>query len=143
MKTLALKAFPRTLKRRKGSRAVRAQGRIPANIYGKSITPQNLELDAKEVDLLVHQAHSEVLLVDLEVNGDSNSKRLALVQDVQHHPLSGEVLHVDFHEVKPEERVVVHVPVEPLGVAEGVKTDGGVLEHVLFKLRVRALPKDL
>jgi len=71
------------------------------------------------------------------------AKRLALVQEVQHHPLSGKVLHVDFHEVSATEKVTVMVPVETTGEAVGVKTGGGVLEHVLFKLKVRALPKDL
>jgi large subunit ribosomal protein L25 len=142
MKSVALKAFPRTLRRRKGARAVRASSRIPANIYGKSTPSQNLELDAKEFDLLVHHAHSEIILVDLDVQGDARSKRLALVQDVQHHPLSGAMLHVDFHEVKPDEKVTVYVPVESVGVAEGVK-EGGVLGHVIHELRVRALPHDL
>ena len=75
---------------------------------------------------------------------DSNTtKRLALVQEVQHHPLSGKVLHVDFHEVAENELVTITVPVEPTGEAVGVKTGGGTLEHVLHKLKVRALPKDL
>jgi large subunit ribosomal protein L25 len=81
--------------------------------------------------------------VDLAVKDDARPKRLALVQEVQHHPLSGKVLHVDFHEVAENEKVTIMVPVETVGEAEGVKTDGGVLEHVLFKIKVRALPKDL
>ena len=56
---------------------------------------------------------------------------------------SGQVLHVDFHEVAENEKVTIMVPVETTGEAAGVKTGGGVLEHVLFKLKVRALPKDL
>ncbi len=74
---------------------------------------------------------------------DARAKRLALVQDVQHHPLSGNILHVDLHEVAENEKVTIMVPVEPAGEAVGVKTGGGVLEHVLFKIKVRALPKDL
>jgi len=53
------------------------------------------------------------------------------------------MLHVDFHEVAENEKVVVHVPLETVGEAAGVKTGGGVLEHILFKLKVRSLPKDL
>jgi len=79
----------------------------------------------------------------LSVETDARAKRLALVQEVQHHPLSGKVLHVDFHEISPDEKVTVHVPLETSGEAAGVKTGGGVLEHVLFKLRVRCFPKDL
>jgi large subunit ribosomal protein L25 len=142
MKSLSLSAFARSQTRRKGARSVRAAGRIPANIYGKSAAAQNLEVDAKAFDTLVHTAHSEIILVDLQVDGDNRPARLALVQDVQHHPLNGEILHVDFHEVKPDEQVTIRVPVESKGDCAGVKA-GGTLEHVLLKLKIRALPKDL
>ncbi|MDB6015562.1 MAG: ribosomal protein, partial [Pedosphaera sp.] len=56
---------------------------------------------------------------------------------------SGAMLHVDFHEVAEDEKVTISVPVESTGEATGVKNSGGVLEHVLFKIKVRALPKDL
>ena len=66
-----------------------------------------------------------------------------MVQEVQHHALSGKVLHVDFHEIAETEKVTVSVPVETTGEAEGVKTEGGVLEHVLFKIKARGLAKDI
>jgi len=143
MKSLKLSAFPRTSLRRKGSKAVRAAGRIPANIYGKTAAPQNLEVDSIAFKELVHTAHSEIILVDLSVAGDARAERLVLVQDVQHHPLTGSVLHVDFHEVQPTEKVTIKVPVEAVGEPVGVKSGGGTLEHVLLKLRIRAFPKDL
>jgi large subunit ribosomal protein L25 len=143
MKSLGLGAFPRQFSRRKGSRRVRSGGRIPAVIYGRHHAPQILEIDAKEFDNLVHKAHSEIILVDLTVADDPAPQRLAIVQDVQHHPVSGAVLHIDFHEVKPDEKVTIDVPVEASGVPDGVKNGGGTLEHVRFKLKVRCLPKDL
>jgi large subunit ribosomal protein L25 len=112
-------------------------------IYGGENKPQNVEISAREIgDLIIHSV-SENLLVDLAIKDDAKPKRLALVQEVQHHPLSGHVLHVDFHEVSPTEKVTIMVPLETVGEAAGVKNSGGVLEHVLFKLKVRALPKDL
>ncbi len=143
MKSVPLNAFPRSLGRRAGSKKLRTSGRIPAVIYGRHHQAQNLEVSAEEMDILIHHSLSENLLVDLAVKDDSRPKRLALVQQVQHHPLSGDVLHVDFHEVSENEKVTVMVPVETVGEAAGVKTGGGVLEHVLFKLKARALPKDL
>src|SRR5882724_9663682 len=143
MKSVALNAFPRTLARRAGAKQLRTAGRIPAVIYGRQIQPQKLEVSAKEMENLIHHSISENLLVDLEVKDDARPKRLALVQEVQHHALSGQVLHVDFHEVAENEKVTVMVPVETTGEAVGVKTGGGVLEHVLFKIKARALPKDL
>ena len=143
MKSVLLNAVPRVLARRAGAKALRAGGRIPAVIYGRQAPPQNLEVSAKEMEDLIHHAVSENLLVDLAIKDDPRPKRLALVQEVQHYALTGKVLHVDFHEVAENEKVTVQVPLETTGEAEGVKTEGGVLEHVLFKIKVRALPKDL
>lgn len=122
---------------------MRAAGRIPAVIYGRRRQPQNLELKAKELEDLIHHAASENILVDLTVRGEEAPNRLALLQEVQHHPLSGKILHVDLHEVAADEKVTIMVPVEATGEPVGVKTGGGVLEHVLFRLKARALPKDL
>jgi large subunit ribosomal protein L25 len=143
MKSTALTAFPRTQARRGGVKKLRDAGRIPAVIYGRATTPQNLEINAKDLENLVHHSVSENVLVDLAVKDDARPKRLALVQEIQHHALSGKPLHVDFHEVAEDEKVVIMVPVESSGEATGVKNSGGVLEHVLFKIKVRALPKDL
>lgn len=122
---------------------LRAAGRVPATIYGRETKPLNLELNSREFTDLLHHSVSENLLVDLAVEKDAKAKRLALVQEVQHHPISGKIMHVDFHEVSENEKVTVQVPVETTGEAAGVKTGGGTLEHILFKLKVRCLPKDL
>src|ERR1039458_5672317 len=143
MKSVLLNAAPRVLSRRAGAKVLRSGGRIPAVVYGRQAAPQNLEVNAKEMEDLIHHSVSENLLVDLAIKDDARPKRLALVQEVQHHPLTGKVLHVDFHEVAENEKVTILVEVETSGEAEGVKTQGGVLEHVLFKIRVRGLPKDL
>ncbi len=143
MKSVSLNASSRVLGRRAGAKKLRAEGRVPAVIYGRQTQPQNLEVKVKEMEDLIHRSVSENLLVDLEVKDDPRPKRLALVQEIQHHPLSGKVLHVDFHEVAEDEKVTISVPVETLGEAEGVKTGGGVLEHILFRVRARGLPKDL
>jgi large subunit ribosomal protein L25 len=140
MKSVPLTAYPRTLTRRTGVKKLRREGRVPAIVYGPRMKPENIEVDTKEFDKLIHHAISENILVDLTVEG---KQRLALVQEVQHHPLSRETLHVDLHEVAPDEKVEITVPVETLGEPIGVRVDGGLLEHVLFKVRVRALPGDL
>lgn len=142
MKSVSLTAYPRALVKRSGVKKLRDGGRVPAVIYGRHNPPQNLELGAKDLETLIHKSASENILVDLSVDGASG-KRLALVQEIQHHPLKGTFLHVDLHEVTENEKVTVTVPVETVGEAAGVKGSGGVLEHVLFKLKLRALPKDL
>lgn len=143
MKSVPLKAFPRSQTRRGKVKQLRSTGRVPAIIYGRQAAPQNLEVNAREIGDLIHDHVSENLLVDLSIENDARAKRLALVQEIQHHPIDGKVLHVDFHEVAENEKVVVQVPVHTVGEAAGVKNSGGVLEHVLYKLKVRCLPKDL
>ena len=143
MKSVPLKAFPRSLVQRGAVKKLRASGRVPATIYGRQAAPQNLEVIYDDISDLLHHSVSENLLVDLSVENDARAKRLALLQEVQHHPLSGKVIHVDLHEVAENEKVTVSVPVETTGEAVGVKTGGGTLEHVLFKLKVRCLAEDL
>jgi len=143
MKSVPLTAFPRAVVRRSAVKRLRAAGRVPAVIYGRGRQPQNLELKSKALTDLLHHSVAENILLDLKVEGDAQPSRLALLQQVQHHPLTGKILHADLHEIAEDERVVVSVPVETTGEAVGVKTSGGVLEHVLFRLKVRGLPKDL
>ena len=143
MKSVSLNAFPRTLSRRSGVKKLRTAGRVPAVIYGQKLEPQSVEVDAKDIANLIHHSVSENLLVDLTVANDARPNRLALVQEVQHHALSGKMLHIDFHEVAANEKVTIMVAVETTGEAAGVKNSGGVLEHVLHKIKVRALPQDL
>jgi large subunit ribosomal protein L25 len=143
MKSVPLNAFPRALSRRGGAKKLRDGGRIPAVIYGRKAQPQNLELKTKEIEDLMKHAASESVLIDLQVSEDSRPQRLALMKEVQHHPLSGKVLHIDFHEIAEDEKVTVSVPVETVGEAFGVKTEGGILEHVLFNVKLRGFPKDL
>ena len=137
-----MSVFPRTLVRRGGVKKLRVRDRIPAVVYGRHNPAQSLELNLQEFEKLLHQSASENILVDMTVEGDTRTRRLALVQEVQHHALSGRILHVDFHEVAENERVSIMVPVEAVGEAAGVK-EGGILEHVLFRVKIRALPHDL
>jgi large subunit ribosomal protein L25 len=143
MKSVAMNAQARTAVKHAAVKQLRSTGVIPAVIYGRLAPPQNLQLNSREFgDAIAHHA-SENILMDVTVAGDARPQRLALVQEIQHHPLSGHILHVDFHEVAPTEMVTINVPVESTGEAVGVKTGGGVLEHVMFRIKVRALPKDL
>ena len=143
MKSVAMNAQVRTAVRHAAVKKLRSTGAIPAVIYGRLAPPQNLELNSREFGDALALHASENILMDISVTGDQRPKRLALVQEIQHHPVSRHILHVDFHEVAPDEKVTIQVPVETTGEAVGVKTGGGVLGHVLHRLKVHALPKDL
>ncbi len=143
MKSVTLSVRLRTATRRSAAKKLRSEGRIPAVIYGKIATPQALDVDRKEFEKMLQHAGSEHFVLDLVIADDPRPDRFALLQEVQHNPLTGSILHVDFHEVRRDEKVEVEVPVEAIGEAVGVKTGGGILEHVLHNLHVRCLPGDL
>ncbi len=137
-----MNAQARTAVKHAAVKKLRSTGAIPAVIYGRLAPPQNLELNAIEFGDAIAEHASENILMDLTVKGDQRPQRLALVQEIQHHPLTRHILHVDFHEVAANEKVTILVPVEATGESAGVK-NGGVLGHVLHRLKVHALPSDL
>jgi large subunit ribosomal protein L25 len=81
-------------------------------------------------------------LVELEIAGE-NSSRTALVQEVQHSPVRGDIRHVDFHAISMDQMIQAEVPLEPTGTPVGVKTFGGLLEQSLRVLAIECLPGDL
>ncbi len=143
-KQLKLTAQTRSTVGRTAVKKIKAQGLVPAVVYGGQAKPISLSLNAREITNLLSHAVSEHLLVDLEINdGGATSNRLALIQQVQHHPIRRDVLHVDFHAVKADELLHSEIPVETFGEADGVKNFGGILEHSMHSIEIECLPKDL
>ncbi len=143
-KQMKLKANLRTESGKSLVKRLRASGVVPAVIYGPHTQPVSVGVGATELEDLLHHASSENVLVDLQIEEAGQTKnRLALIQEVQHHPVTDAVLHVDFHELSATEKFRTVVPVRALGEPEGVKTGGGVLEYVMRELHVECLPKDL
>jgi large subunit ribosomal protein L25 len=140
-KQVKLKAEARSTVGRSAVRQLRARGFIPAVIYGGNDKPQPLQVSAREINAMMSQASGENVLVELEL-GDGQS-RTALVQEVQHTPVGGEIRHVDFHAISMDEMIQAEVPLEPVGTAVGVKTFGGLLEQSLRALAIECLPGDL
>jgi large subunit ribosomal protein L25 len=141
-KQVKLKAEPRPDVGRSAVRKLRARGLIPAVIYGGSNKPQPLQLTARDINAMMSQASGENVLVELEIAGGGPS-RTALVQEVQHWPVNGDIRHVDFHAISMDEMIQAEVPLEPVGTAVGVKTFGGLLEQSLRVLAIECLPGDL
>jgi large subunit ribosomal protein L25 len=91
---------------------------------------------------MMSHASGENVLVELEVAGEK-SNRTALVQEVQHSPVSGDILHIDFHAISMDETIQAEVPLEATGIPNGVKNFGGLLEQSLRALTIECLPRDL
>ena len=141
-KQVKLTATRRTKTGRAAVRKIKAQGAVPAVIYGGKSKPEPLQVARRDIATMLSRASGENILVELEIEGEK-SGRLALVQEVQHSPLGGEVLHVDFHAVSMDEMIEADVPLEASGIPTGVKTFGGLLEQNLRSLEIECLPRDL
>ncbi|SBV93117.1 50S ribosomal protein L25/general stress protein Ctc [uncultured Dysgonomonas sp.] len=135
MKTFELKGEARTDIGKKATKAFRKEDKIPAVIYGgeKADKAIHFIVTNSEVRKLIYTP--EIFLVDLTV-GKDNYK--AILKDVQVHPVTDEILHLDFLHVFENKPIVIDVPVVLDGLAEGVKA-GGKLSLDLRKLKVRAL----
>ncbi|MEM1158686.1 MAG: 50S ribosomal protein L25 [Verrucomicrobiota bacterium] len=127
---------------RGGVRKLRAAGKVPAVLYGAG-EPASLELDTVAFIDAIHEAESDNVLVNLSIDGDSTKSHLALIQEIQHHPIKDTVLHIDFHEVRQDQTIQANVPIHEEGTATGVKNGGGILDHCIRELHVECLPNDL
>jgi large subunit ribosomal protein L25 len=139
-----LKAQKRTVIGRNAIKNIKKEGLVPGVVYGSQAQPMALQVDGRELKNVLAHASSEHVLVELEIMDDGQStSRLALIQEVQHHPLKRDLLHVDFHAVSATEKITSEVPIEAFGDALGVRTFGGLLEYSLRSLDVECLPQDL
>src|SRR6266446_745125 len=141
-KQVKLKAEPRTATGRSAARRLKARGIVPAVVYGGKEKSQPLQVSARDINAMLSHASGENILVELEIAGQK-ATRTALLQEVQHSPVGGDVLHVDFHAISMDEKIQADVPLEPLGVPNGVKNFGGLLEQNLRALAIECLPRDL
>ena len=139
-KQVKLTAERRTAMGRSAVRKLKAAGSVPAVMYGSKDKPEALQVSRRDINAMLSHAAGENILVELEIGGKS---RLALVQEVQHAPVGGAILHIDFHAVSMDEKIQADVPLEPLGTANGVKNMGGLLEQNLRTLEIECLPRDL
>src|SRR5438132_9600428 len=141
-KQVKLKAELRASVGRSAVRKLRARGLIPAVVYGSNNKPQPLQVAARDINAMMSHASGENVLVELEIAGEG-STRTALVQEVQHSPVGGDIRHLDFHAISMDQMIQAEVPLEAIGSAVGVKTFGGLLEQSLRALAIECLPGDL
>lgn len=121
------------------ARKLRAQGKVPAVVYGHGVEPLHIAVDARELYHVLHSQAGTNVLVELRVDGQSV---LALPREVQRDHIKGQYLHVDFLRVARDEAITVEVPVQLVGESPGVK-QGGVIEHHLWSLEVECLPQEV
>lgn len=138
MPQMTIQAKPRIVSGRKTNQ-MRAEGTVPAVVYGFEIQPTNVELSRSDFDRLYKNA-GESTIIDLSVDGASHP---VLIQDIQRDPLTGFAIHVDFRRINLSEKVEATIELEFVGAAPAVKELGGTLVHALDEVEVSALPAAL
>ena len=141
MNKYQLTVTPREGTGRSASRRLRKAEKIPAILYGKHTKPENVAIATPEFTKLLKEIAGRATLIELK--RDAGITALSFLQEIQRDPITDRYLHVDLHEVKENEKMVINVTIHVAGEAYGVKTEGGILETASHRLRIRCLPKDL
>lgn len=143
MKQISITGAKRADVGKKATKAVRRAGLVPCNIYGQkkdaegNAVAEAFTISVKDANRLVYTPH--IYLVDLNIDGED---RKAILREIQFHPVKDNVLHIDFLEVHAEKPIVIGVPIQTTGLAEGVRA-GGRLMTLVRKINVRALYEDI
>ena len=138
MKAISLAANERKLTKTTGSKKVRNSGHVPGVLYGEG-DPQNIELESVQFEKAVKSTSAKNFLVELEMDG---SKSMALVQDVQKHPITRLCIHVDFRRLADDSVITAKVPLLATGTAKGVKV-GGILQTLFHTITLQGKPADI
>ena len=138
MKSITINGSKRESVGKKATKALRNAGMVPCVLYGEN---NPVHFTAKELDFskLVYTPNAHTVVLKLDGKTTVN----AILQDIQFHPVSDRILHVDFYELKDDKEISMNIPVELTGAAPGVLISGGRLLLNKRKLRVKALPSNL
>ncbi len=141
MQQLTLRVTPRAQQGTRPTRRLRQAGSIPAVLYGKKTQPLSLLVERREFTKFLHARHGEHGVLTLQIAQDGKPlEKPVLIKQIQHDPVRGDIVHVDFHAIILSEQIRVKVPVVLKGEPLGVKQDRGVLEHFLREVEVACLP---
>ena len=141
-KNTVLKAQPRADTGKEAARKLRAEGRIPAVIYGKDMDARGLSLDLQETEYLFQRIAVENTILDLVIEGDGEPVQ-TLIREIQSYPHKPGLLHVDFLRIQKGVAVEVEIPVSLDGIPIGVREAGGILEQLINEIRVKCIPSKI
>ena len=140
MATVSLSANSRDVTGKGAARTLRSQGQVPAVIYGHGRDPQPLTLNARDLDRMLSHIQAESTVIEVTVGGATAK---TLIREIQRHPIKRQILHVDFQALVAGEKVIVSIPIVLIGVPEGVRLDGGVLDQTLRELEIEVDPSNI
>ncbi|HUR72335.1 MAG TPA: 50S ribosomal protein L25 [Candidatus Limnocylindrales bacterium] len=141
METLEIQVEARDKQRKRDAKRLLRSGKIPAILYGPKMAAVGLALDKKEFSRRVAGLQGSHL-VRLKSGAATLAEKVALVKDMQFHPITGDVIHADFYEVDLTAKIQVHVPLHFVGKAVGTAR-GGILQPIVREIEVECLPLDI
>jgi large subunit ribosomal protein L25 len=137
-----LQASTRSNTGKGAARSLRRSGKVPGVIYGHDRAPEPLTIDTTALNKMLIGVSAGTTVFDVVVDGRPAVK--ALIREIQRDSVRpSEILHLDLYEVRADEKVTLSVPIHLIGVPDGVRNFGGVLDHVLRELEIEVLPVDI
>ncbi len=142
MKQVTLKVSKRVKTGKEVAKKLRKAGFIPGILYGKEIEPVPLAIKYSEFEKAYKRHKGETVIYTLEFENGSITRKSAILKEIQRHPVTDMVIHVDFQAIEEGKPIEIKVPLEFIGKPVGV-TKGGILEIMLHELTIECLPTDI
>lgn len=142
MGLVKLNVYPRSTKGKNENRRTRAAGHTPAVLYGNDREATSVQVDTVEFTHIMKKSGGRSVIFDLNVEGESENP-IALMREVQAHPVTDEVFHVDLYEIPRGVPVEVPVAVVPVGEPQAVKFGDGEVNHLVYSVTLSCLPREL
>ena len=140
-KAMKVAAEPREVGGTSQVRRLRRGGVLPGVVYGEGAAGLKIQVNEHNFNKAMKSHESEHLIMDLDIAGQGTKK--VLLQEVQHHPVSGKIIHVDFHEISMTKKLRVEIPIKLIGEPVGVTQMGGVMEYLIRAVQIECLPTDI
>lgn len=142
MKTVPLKAKQREGLGKQAVKKIRVEKRIPAVVYGSGVKSTSIEVSSDDFSRVIHTKAGENVVIQLAVSGHKSFEKTVVIKEIQHHPVTDVVTHIDFNAISLTEKIKVKVPLHVKGESPGVK-EGGVLDMVHHEIEVECLPTNI
>jgi len=142
-KNMVIEAEKREGRGKNDSRRARREGKIPAVLYGGGTDAMPLLVDPKAVQAILHSESGENTLFSMKVASEGELQGKFMIKDHQIDPVSDRLMHADFQRIALDRMIRVEVSIRTVGVARGVKLQGGILEHPMREVEVECLPQDI
>jgi len=142
-----MKELNLTVEKRDGTgkginRRLRRDGDIPAVVYGPDTAPIPVKVNYRNLYRLMHDVPMNTI-INLDINGDDQPARKVLIRELQKDPVTGSLIHLDFHHIPMDKPITLTVPITAVGIPIGVKTFGGIVQYARREIDISCLPANI